>query len=85
MNYPEFFDADIESSARFTRVDTGKSVDVNYNHTAIEASPEMMSLMQKLTSGAAIPQEVEKFGQLWQDRVKRIFENLEDVVEVSEL
>jgi len=79
-----FFDADINSSARFTRVDTGKSVDVNYNHAAVPASPKMMPLMQKLTTGAATPEEVQEFGQLWQDRVKRIFENLEDVVEVTE-
>ena len=80
-----FFDANIESSARFTRKDTGKSVDVNYNHTAINAAPEMIPLMQKLTTGTATPQEVQKFGELWQDRVKRIFENLEEVVEVTEL
>lgn len=80
-----FFDTDIDSSARFTRVDTGKSVDVNYNPSAISASPKMMPLMLKLTTGGAAPQEVEDFGQLWQERVKRIFENLEKVVEVNEL
>ena len=80
-----FFDADIDSSARFTRVDTGKSVDVNYNPSAIPASPKMMPLMQKLTTGRTTPEEVEEFGQLWQDRVKRIFENLEKVVKVTEL
>ena len=80
-----FFDADINSSARFTRVDTGKSVDVNYNHNSVPPSPQMMPLMQKLTTGEATPQEVKQFGELWQERVKRIFENLEDVVEVTEL
>ena len=80
-----FFDADINSSARFTRVDTKKSVDVNYNHSSIAASPKMMPLMQKLTTGVATPEEVEEFGQLWQERVKRIFENFEEVVEVTEL
>ena len=80
-----FFDADINSSARFTRVDTGKSVDVNYNHNSVPPSPQMMPLMQKLTIGEATPQELKQFGELWQERVKRIFENLEDVVEVTEL
>ncbi len=80
-----FFNADIKSSARFTRVDSGKSVDVNYNPSTIPASPEMMPLMQKLTSGAASPEEVKKFGELWQERVKRIFENLEEVVKVTEV
>jgi len=80
-----FFDANINASARFTRVDNGKSVDVNYNPSTIEASLEMMPLMQKLTSARATASEVEKFGALWQDRVKRIFENISKVVEVTEL
>ena len=80
-----FFNANIDSSARFTRVDTGKSVDVNYNPSTVPASPDMMPLMQKLTSGAASPEEIKRFGELWQERVKRIFENLETVVKVTEL
>jgi len=80
-----FFNANIDSSARFTRVDTGKSVDVNYNPSTVSASPDMMPLMQKLTSGAASPEEIKRFGELWQERVKRIFENLETVVKVTEL
>jgi len=80
-----FFDSNINSSARFTRIDNGKSIDVEYNPASIEASAKMMPLMQKLMSGAATAQEVEKFGELWQDRVKRIFENLDKVVKVTEL
>jgi len=80
-----FFDANVDSSARFTRIDTGKSVDINYNHTAISAAPEMMPLMKKVTTGTASLQEIEKFGQLWQERVKRIFENIDKVIEVKEL
>jgi len=80
-----FFNANIDSSARFTRVDTGKSVDVNYNPSTVPASPDMMPLMQKLTSGAASPEEIKRFGELWQERVKRIFENLEEVVKVTEV
>jgi len=78
------FNANIDSSARFTRVDNGKSVDVTYNHNSIEANPKMMQLMQKLGSGNATPEDVKEFGALWQDRVKRIFENLDAVVEVIE-
>ncbi|WP_457747298.1 FmdE family protein [Sulfurimonas sp.] len=80
-----YFNAKIDSSARFTRVDTGKSVDVNYNPNSIPADSQMMPLMQKLTSGEATPEDVKKFGELWQDRVKRIFENINEVVEVTEL
>ncbi len=80
-----YFNSDIESSARFTRVDTGKSVDVTYNYTVIEPNPQLKYLMQKLGSGEATAQEVKFFGELWQERVQRIFENLEEVVQVREL
>lgn len=80
-----FFNANIDSSARFTRVDNGKSVDVSYNPNEIKPNPKMMQLMQKLGSGEASQEEVKEFGSLWQDRVQRIFENLDVVVEVTEL
>ena len=80
-----FFDADIHSSARFTRVDTKKSVDINYNHSSIATSSNMMPLMQKLTTGTATPEEAEEFGHLWQERVQRIFENIDKVIEVRVL
>jgi len=78
------FNAHINSSARFTRVDSGKSVDVTYNPSPINPNPKMMQLMQKLGSGQATEDEVKEFGTLWQDRVKRIFENINEVVEVTE-
>jgi len=73
------------ASARFTRVDNGKSVDVTYNPNPVKPNPEMMPLMQKLGSGEATPEDVKSFGEMWQDRVKRIFENLDAVIEVIEL
>ena len=77
------FNADISSSARFTRVDNAKSVDVTYNPESVKPNPKMMQLMQKLGSGSATAAEVKEFGELWQDRVKRIFENRDAVVEVE--
>ncbi|NOR58879.1 MAG: hypothetical protein GQ474_10195 [Sulfurimonas sp.] len=79
------FDAQISSSARFTRVDTGKSVDVIYDPSSIMPSPNMQPLMQKMMGGLAQPVEIKEFGDLWQDRVKRIFENKDSVVKVMEL
>lgn len=79
------FSAAINSSARFTRVDTGKCVDVTYNPESIKPNPMMMKLMSKLSSGEASPEELKEFGSLWQERVQRIFENLDVVVEVSEV
>ena len=79
------FNADISSSARFTRIDKGKSVDVTYNPEPVKPNPKMMQLMKKLSSGDTTSEEVKEFGALWQDRVQRIFENREVVVEVKEL
>lgn len=79
------FDAQISSSARFTRVDSGKSVDVFYDPSSIAPSPNMQPLMQKMMGGAAEPAEIKEFGELWQDRVKRIFENTQSVVKVVPL
>lgn len=78
------FNADINASGRFTRVDSGKSVDVTYNPSSIIPNPAMQPLMQKMMQGAATSDELKEFGRLWQDRVQRIFENLDEVVRVEE-
>ena len=80
-----YFRADINSSARFTRVDSDKSVDVFYDPSSIAPSPNMGPLMQKMMGGMASQDEVKEFGNLWQDRVKRIFENTSSVVKVVEV
>ena len=74
------FSANIESSVRFTRVDNAKSVDVFYNPSAIVADERMQPLMKKMMQSSATQDELEEFGTLWQDRVKRIFENIESVI-----
>lgn len=79
------FNSDIDSSARFTRIDNNKSIDITYNHSSIPASPEMQPLMQKIMQGSATSDEVEKFGHLWQERVKKIFENISEVIKVTKI
>ena len=66
------FSADISSSARFTRVDTGASVDVFYNPNVVPPLPDMQPLMQKVMGGSAAPEDVKAFGIFWQERVERI-------------
>ena len=80
-----FFNSDIKSSVRFTRLDTSKSVDVTYNPSSIMPNPDMQSIMQKLMQGNASNDEMQEFGVLWQDRVKRIFENISSVSQVEEV
>ena len=77
------FNSHIDSSVRFTRVDTQKSVDVTYDPSSIMPNPNINPLMQKTMQGIATPDELKEFGKLWQDRVQRIFENIDKVVKVS--
>ncbi len=79
------FDANIDSSARFTRIDNGQSVDIIYNPSSVMPNPNMQVLMQKMMQGDATPDELKEFGILWQDRVARIFENGDKVITIQEL
>ena len=77
------FEADITSSARFKRLDNGRSVDVVYDPSDIEGHPLLMELMQKIMQGVASPGEKESFGGIWQQRVEKIFNNVDKVITVK--
>lgn len=66
------FDAGLHSSARFSRVDTGESVDVYYDPNVVPPLPDMQLLMKKVMDGSADTEEIRAFGILWQERVERI-------------
>lgn len=78
-----FFEADIKGEIRFTRIDTGASVELIYN-PVIAPKPEMHELMQKSVTGQASEFEKKEFGKLWQERVEEIlirnFNNPEIVI-----
>ncbi len=76
------FEADIESSARFKRLDTGQSVEVVYDPSGVEGHPRQQELMQKILQGVAAPEDRESFGEIWQWRVEEIFKNTEKVITV---
>ena len=76
------FSSDIESSVRFTRMDTGKTVDVVYNPDLIPGSPKIKELMPRVLTGSASAEERREFGELWQKRVEDIFNHADDVVSV---
>lgn len=77
------FDSNIKSSARFTRVDNSKSVDIIYNPSSVMPNPSMQPLMEKMMQGVATPAELKEFSYLWQDRVRRIFKSLDSVLKVE--
>ncbi len=54
------------------RADTGAGVQVELNGSVAPWDPEMQYLMPKAASGRATAAEVTRFGELWQDRVRRM-------------
>ena len=78
------FNANISSSARFRSRFSGKSVEVNYDASKIQADPNMMPLMQKIMAKDASQEERELFGKMWQERVRKIFENIPQVLTLKQ-
>lgn len=77
----KFNDA-ISSSAKFQRLDTGKSIEIIYNPSVIEADGNINLLMQKMMQKVATSEEKTLFGKLWQQRVENIFGNIDKVVKI---
>jgi formylmethanofuran dehydrogenase subunit E len=69
------FGKDIKASIRFSRIDTGESVDVNYNPSLVAFNPTIQSLMQKSLQKIASNEEESEFRKLWQQRVEEILCN----------
>ncbi len=66
------YGADIEGDVRLTRMDSGESVELAYDPSVVPGSQKMQMLMQKLMQGGATQDERREFGELWQERVKKI-------------
>ena len=79
------FNSELEYAIKFTRTDTKKSVEINYDPKAISQNMLMPSLMQKAMQNSATDEELELFGKLWQTRVSEIFENIDKVILVKEV
>ncbi len=79
------FNTDINSNVRFTRVDNNKSVDVYYNPSVVPPNPKMQELMSLVITQNANDEQIKEFGEIWQDRIKRIlidnFDN-QDMIKV---
>lgn len=79
------FNSDVTSSVRFSRVDNSKSVDVEYDPNSVMPDKKQAELMQKMMQGTILKEELQVFGMLWQDRVKRIFEHKDNVIKITEI
>jgi hypothetical protein len=72
------FDATGVQDIRFTRRDTGASVQVSLDLSPVPGDPRMGILLPALLSGSASAEEARLFGELWQDRVRRILTEFHD-------
>jgi len=67
-----FYGVEMEKEVRLTQLDTGDSVELSYDPSIVLGSPEQQQLMQKIMQGTASPEDKKRFGELWQERVKKI-------------
>ncbi len=66
------FDVSQPLDLRFTRVDTGRTVDAEAHLRHVPADHRMAPLMQRCLSGVASPEEAQDFRALWQARVRSV-------------
>ena len=83
-----FGGGDIGGELRLRRRDNGLAVDVACNPSMAPWPEEMQALLPLVVRGQANETLVRRFGELWQDRVKRILVDLVDdprLITVEEL
>lgn len=66
------FGAEIAAEVRFTRLDNGAAVSLEYHPEAVPPAAGMQTLMPRVVSGQADAGERSEFARLWQERVQRI-------------
>ncbi len=66
------YNISMEKEVRLVRIDTGKSIEIDYDPSSVPASAQMQPLMGKMMQGVASKEEKIAFGTLWQERVEKI-------------
>ncbi len=74
-----FFKAPIETDVRFTRIDTGEQVGVNYTPQKV-VNP--MKILLSAIGPDATPEDKQSFPKRFQEMVKTVFDNADTVIEV---
>ena len=75
-----FYGADIQSTVRFTRLDTNKSVEVSYTPMKVVKPGD---IMQSALGPDATEKSKKDFPKQWQEMVKTIFDNADKVIELN--
>ena len=68
----QHFGVELPLSLRFTRLDSGKSVDAAAELARVPPHPEASALLGPCLRGEADANARRRFGELWQERVARI-------------
>lgn len=68
----QHFGVELPLSLRFTRLDSGKSVDAAAELARVPPHPEALALLGPCLRGEADADARRRFGELWQERVARI-------------
>jgi len=74
-----FFEADIDSAVRLTRLDTGESVGINYMPKKVV---DPMAILMSVISPNATEEDKESFPDRFQEMVQTVFANRDKVIEI---
>jgi len=74
-----FYGADIDTDVKFTRLDTGESVGVDYRAKRV-VNP--MAILKSAIKPDAKEEDIKSFPTRFQDMVKTIFENQDKVIDI---
>lgn len=67
-----FFVEDMQADMILERMDTGARVELSYDPSFVSTDERMGELLVRIASGGADNEDKALFGNLWQDRVRRI-------------
>lgn len=76
------FNGPVNGQIRFERTDTGDSVTVSYHPEIVPPTP-VMGLLRPILARQATKDQIDNFASGWQDRVKRIFQQIDNPELVS--
>lgn len=78
MHYNKQFDGDFQ----FIRTDSKKDVKLSYAPSIIASDSKVIELMIDIEKNSATEFQQKEFAKLWQDRVQKILENSDKVIQV---
>lgn len=67
-----YYGRDLPLELRFTRLSDGRAVDAAALPARVAPAPELSPLLQRCLRGTVDAADLQRFGQLWQDRVRRL-------------